>query len=93
MDLRITGLDCVVKLDDFLASGVNSSSYEYIQGGRNNIQEITVPTNKQGPTLIFENFANMVSDASQMEQSIQATAKTQGLLDAAWLSGLEKERL
>jgi len=41
---------------------------------------------------MFEDFAAMVRDRDNVEQSMQVSERTQSLLDAVWNSGLVNEK-
>lgn len=88
MDLRLTGPDGAIVLDDFVANDADgSASYTFRKGGFGAdriAEEITVPARATAPQMMFEDFATMVADTDYRERSITATERTQGLLDAAW---------
>lgn len=95
MDLRISGANGVIKLDDFLTSDPDgSASYTLHRGGFGpgaTVDTITSEATLPGPALMFQNYAAMVSDSDRIEQSIRASERTQRLLDAVWTSALENE--
>jgi predicted dehydrogenase len=95
MDLRITGADGVISVDDFLSQNPDGSAdYLYRKGGWGPgvvNETVNVASAKPGPVLMFEDFAKMVGDNSLFEQSVGASERTQRLLDAIWLAGRENE--
>jgi predicted dehydrogenase len=94
MDLRITGANGVIKLDDFLSARPSDqpADYEYCQGWGNN-KQVEVASKKRGAALMFENFAAMVGKPELIEASIRSTETTQQWLDAIWKSALKNERI
>jgi len=92
MDLRISGAQGVIKLDDFLRTrpGDQPADYEYRQGW-NDSRFVEVPFDKPESTLMFEDFAAMVGDPDWMARSMRASERTQDWLDAVWESALEHE--
>lgn len=95
MDLRLSGANGVVSLDDFLSNGPGASvSYTHDKGGfgGGTSEEITIESDKTGPALMFEDFAAMVNNDDLLEHSIHRSERTQALLDAAWNKALENEK-
>lgn len=92
MDLRITGANGVIKLDDFLTQNRNdnSGSFELLEGWGNS-EQIDVPADKPGAALMFEDFAAMAVDREWFEASVRASERTQELLDAVWISAIGNE--
>lgn len=93
MDLRISGANGVIKLDDFLSvrpSG-QAADYEYRQHWADTGQ-VEVASPKRGAALMFEDFAAMVGKPELIEASIRSTERTQQWLDAIWQSALKNER-
>ncbi len=95
MDLRISGANGVIRLDDFLSSGPDhSAEFTFHKGGFGPgavADTVNIASTKQGPVLMFEDFAAMVSDTEKFERSVHASERTQMLLDAIWSQGLESE--
>ena len=94
MDLRITGTKGVINIDDFLSQNNDGSAdFLYRKGGwgRGTSEEITIPSEKPGAALMFEDMAAAAADASLRERWMTATERTQGLLDAAWEAALQGE--
>ena len=95
MDLRISGTEGSVNIDDFLGqSSDGSADYLYRAGGwgpdrRSNTIKVESPL--PGSSLMFENFAAMVAKPSLREQWASASLRTQTLLDAVWRSALSNE--
>jgi predicted dehydrogenase len=94
MDLRITGTKGVINLDDFISENPSGSAdYTYRSGGWGGIlEEASIPSEKPGAVLMFEDMAAAAADPALREQWMTATARTQALLDAAWMAALESER-
>jgi predicted dehydrogenase len=91
-DLRISGTEAVIRLDDFLRSrrDDHAGAYEYRTGWRDR-EEVVVPAPSRGSTLMFEDFAAMVGDPDWQEASIRASERTQEWLDAIWNNALANE--
>jgi hypothetical protein len=91
-DLRISGTQAVVKLNDFLRSRRpdHGGAYEWLTGW-GDAQEVVVPSPKRGATLMFEDFAAMVGDPTWREASMAASERTQKWLDAVWDSAIANE--
>jgi predicted dehydrogenase len=95
MDLRITGTDGVINIDDFLGQNRDGSAdFLYRKGGWGNAasEEINIPSAKPGAALMFEDMAAAAADPSLREQWMSATERTQALLDAAWIAALQTEK-
>jgi predicted dehydrogenase len=92
MDLRISGAKGVIKLDDFLTQRPTDrpADYEYRQNW-NDTRFIEVPFDKPEASLMFEDFAVMVTDKDAIARSMRASERTQDWLDAVWESALENE--
>lgn len=89
MDLRITGTEGVINIDDFLSQNRDGSAdYLYRKGGwgSGTSEEINIPSTKPGAALMFEDMAAAAADPLLREQWMTATERTQALLDAAWLA-------
>ncbi len=93
MDLRISGANGVIKLDDFLSVRPSDqpADYEYRQAW-DDTERVEVASPKRGAALMFEDFANMIGNPELIEASIRSTEKTQQWLDAIWESALKNER-
>jgi predicted dehydrogenase len=94
MDLRITGTEGVINIDDFLSQNRDGSAdFLYRKGGwgRGESEEINVPSAKPGAALMFEDMAAAAADPALREQWMTATERTQALLDAAWAAALQSE--
>lgn len=93
MDLRISGANGVIKLDDFLSVRPSDqpADYEYRQHW-DDTEQVQVASPKRGAALMFEDFAAMVGKPELIEASIRSTERTQQWLDAIWQSALENER-
>ena len=90
-DLRITGPDGVIWIDDFVTiRGDNRDErFSLSRGGKPKVLE--QPFSKHAPTLMFEDFAAMVSDPEMFEKGVRASERTQAWLDAAWESAIRNE--
>lgn len=95
MDLRLSGADGVISVDDFLSQKPDGSAdYLCRKGGfgPSTVREtVTVASAKAGPTLMFEDFTGMVRDKAMFERSVEASERTQRLLDAIWLAARNSE--
>lgn len=95
MDLRITGPDGVINIDDFLSQNADGSAdFLHRAGGwgpNATSRKISIPSPRPGSALMFEDFAAAVHNPPLREQWMTATERTQALLDAIWLGALENE--
>lgn len=94
MELRITGANGVIAMDDFLANSPGRpAGYDYRKGGfgEGSVERIEVPSDKPAATLMFEDFARMVGDPTLIEASVLVSERTQAWLDAVWDSALANE--
>lgn len=95
-DLRITGTGGVVSIDDFLSqSDDGSADYLFRSGGWGPGAEsktVTVASALPGAALMFEDFAAAIAEPALREQWMQASLRTQTLLDAVWESALANEQ-
>jgi len=95
MDLRITGTEGVINIDDFLGQNRDGSAdFLYRKGGwgAGTSEEINIASAKPGAALMFEDMAAAAADTSLRDQWMTATERTQALLDAIWLAALQSER-
>ena len=95
MDLRITGTEGVINIDDFLSQNRDGSAdFLYRKGGwgGGTSDEISIPSAKPGAALMFEDMAAAAADASLRDRWMLATERTQALLDATWMAALQSER-
>ena len=95
MDLRITGPEGVINIDNFLSQNRDfSADYLHKHGGwgKAKSETINVPSTKPGAALMFEDFAAAVADPTLREQWMRGTERTQALLDRAWQSALDNEK-
>jgi len=92
MDLRISGTDGVIKLDDFLSQRPRDkpADFEYRRDW-NKTELIEVPTTKPEAALMFEDFAVMIGNPTLLETSAAASEQTQKWLDAIWNSAIRNE--
>jgi predicted dehydrogenase len=95
MDLRISGANGVIDIDDFLANDRDgSASYAYRKGSFGpdaSTENFTVASSLPGAVLMFEDFAAMAHDRRLRERSIASSERTQQWLDAIWNSALANE--
>ena len=91
MDLRISGANGSINIDNFLGQDRDgSASYLYRTGGwgPNAVAEtVKVDSSLSGSALMFEDFAAMVGDPTLRDRWMHASERTQKLLDAIWESG------
>ena len=87
-DLRITGPDGVLWIDDFV--GARGDERFRVRKGRDT-REVAIPFSKHQATSMFEDFAKMVRDPALFEAGVRASERTQAWLDAAWESALKNE--
>ena len=95
MDLRITGTEGVINIDDFLSQNRDGSAdFLYRKGGWGDSasEEINIPSARPGAALMFEDMAAAAADPSLRKQWMTATERTQALLDAAWAAALQSEK-
>ena len=90
-DVRITGPDGVVWIDDFVSVRGSDLTERYRHRSGREMERREIPFTKQAPTLMFEDFAAMVRDPALFEASVRASQRTQALLDAAWRSATANE--
>ena len=96
MDLRITGTEGVINIDDFLGQNPDGSAdFLYRKGGwgRGTSETITIPSAKPGAALMFEDMAAAAGDRSLRDRWMTATERTQALLDAVWMAALQQENV
>jgi predicted dehydrogenase len=93
MDLRISGTEGVIKLDDFLSQRPKDkpADFEYRQDWEKT-RLIEVPSAKPEAALMFEDFSIMIGNPDLLNASIAASERTQYLLDAIWNSALKNEK-
>lgn len=91
-DLRITGTRGVINIDDFLGQNPNGSADFLYRRDGGTSDEINIASGKPGDVLMFEDMAAAAADAALREQWMTATARTQGLLDAAWMAALQSDK-
>lgn len=91
MDLRISGTEGVIKLNDFVSqrSKGQPASYEHHQG--RNTSNVEVPSVKPEQVLMFESFAAMIGNPDRLAASTRASERTQAWLDTIWISALRNE--
>jgi hypothetical protein len=96
MDLRLSGADGQLSLDDFVFNpGDGPAEYVYRNGGFGDdatSERIKVPSVKPPAALMFEDFAAMVGDSNRFEASVAASERTQEWLDAIWTKAMRNER-
>jgi predicted dehydrogenase len=83
--LRLSGPLGMLCMDDFVGENEDSSaSFTYVKSGAADTVErvVRIDSCRSAPALMFENFAAAVWDRSQREPWMQASERTQALLDA-----------
>lgn len=88
-DLRITGSDGVLWIDDFV--GARGDERFRLRRGSES-QDFEIPFSKHQATSMFEDFTKMVGDPALFEAGVRASQRTQAWLDAAWESAVANER-
>jgi predicted dehydrogenase len=89
MDLRLTGADGVIFMDDFvLTQEPGTATYVVRKGGFDPGRRVDVPSPLPVAALMFQDFARAVADPAGRERWMQASERTQGLLDAVWNAAL-----
>jgi predicted dehydrogenase len=95
MDLRLSGENGVISIDNFLSNDRDgSASYAHRVGGFGpgaTTETVRIASSKPGAVLMFEDFAAIVRDPDMIERSINASERTQRWLDTAWESAIEAE--
>jgi hypothetical protein len=91
-DVRITGTSGVLYMDNFVFDRGDGSAGYMARGPELGRQEITVPSQKRAPVLMFEDMAAAAADRALRDRWVTMTERTQTLLDAVWRAGLESER-
>ena len=95
MDLRISGTEACVNVDDFIGHKPDfSADYLFRRGGwgpDGTNETRSVSSSAAAATQMFDDVASLVGDADGIAASIRASERTQALLDAAWEAGLESE--
>lgn len=87
-DLRITGPDGVIWVDDFVTirRDDRKERFRLSRGGKS--EEFELPFSKHASALMFEDFAAMIAEPELFEKSVRASERTQAWLDAAWQSAI-----
>ena len=94
-DLRLTGKDGVITVDDFPRNDADGSAvYRVHRGGFEDtvVESVRVPSPHTSRAWMFEDFAAMTANPALRERSIDDSLRTQRLLDAVWQNALENER-
>jgi predicted dehydrogenase len=77
--LTLSGSLGVLRMDNFIGEDEDhAASYRRTDGS-----DVSVSSRQSGPALMFEDFAAAIGDASLRERWMQASERTQALLDAA----------
>ena len=93
-DLRISGANGVITLDDFPNNEPDGSGeYLHYRGGFGDTRAETIAISSEFTSRewMFERFALMTIDDALFEKSVADSERTQSLLDAAWQSALDNE--
>ena len=95
-DLRLTGRNGAITIDDFPRNDADGSAvYSIHRGGgfeNTTADRVRVPSPYTSRTWMFEDFAAMTNDADLLERSVSDSLRTQTLLDAVWRNGLAVEK-
>ncbi len=86
-DLRLSGQNGVITLDDFPTNDPDGSAvYTHHRGGFGSTRAelIRVPSTYTSREWMFEDFAAMIGNSELQERSIDDSLRTQRLLDAVW---------
>jgi predicted dehydrogenase len=96
MDLRISGAQGSILLDDFVHdSSEGDAQYTVRRGGPgspNDDEQISSDASLHSAVRMFEDFTRMAGDPGLIAQSIAASRRTQELLDASWEAALRQEK-
>ena len=77
--LTLTGSQGALRMDNFIGEDEDyAASYRHTGGS-----DVSVTSPQSGPALMFEDFTAAVRDTSLRERWMQASERTQALLDAA----------
>jgi predicted dehydrogenase len=85
IDLRLSGRLGDIRMDNFVGEAPDgSASYRYARAGARDdaASLVRVESRSSGPSLMFQDFAAAARDASLRERWLQASERTQALLDA-----------
>ncbi|MDJ0917414.1 MAG: Gfo/Idh/MocA family oxidoreductase [Woeseiaceae bacterium] len=95
MDLRISGTDACVNVDDFIGHQQDfTADYRLRRGGwgpDGSSETVSVASPASAATRMFDDVASLVGDVDGIAASIRASERTQAWLDAAWEAGLNSE--
>lgn len=92
MDLRISGGDGIVRMDDFLVNLTEPAQHKHTAGsGDDRERIIETPASLPAAAQMFENVAAMVGNTDFFEASVRASERTQDWLDAVWASAVANE--
>lgn len=86
MDLRLTGPEGAVYADDFVLPPSGESQFRYRKGGLGSTEQVSVAAPQPAAVQMFDDFAHAAADPDRREQWMQASERTQHLLDAVWQS-------
>lgn len=88
-DLRLSGQNGVITLDDFPSNDADGSAvYSHHRGGfgTTRAELVRIPSTYTSREWMFEDFAAMIGSDELKERSIDDSLRTQRLLDAVWES-------
>ena len=88
MELRVTGTNGVVSIENFLHEDADhSGSYYYRKAEPEAVNEVRrIESHLSSVASMFERFAAIAADATLRDYYATATLRTQALLDACWES-------
>lgn len=82
--LTLTGTLGALSMDNFIGEDEDhAASYRYASDSASAEHRISIASRQSGPALMFEDFAAAARDASLRERWMQASERSQALLDAA----------
>jgi predicted dehydrogenase len=90
MDVLITGTSGVIYIDDFVTPNADDSADFRLHRGRGP-ETVNVPSTKPEAVLMFEAMAAAAADPTLRRRWMNATERTQALLDAVWRVAVENE--
>ncbi|HEX5788473.1 MAG TPA: Gfo/Idh/MocA family oxidoreductase [Woeseiaceae bacterium] len=92
MDLRVTGANGVLWMDDYvIAKSADEAAYAWGSGGPNDLSRVTIAATLPAAAQMFEDFAVAAADAPSRDQWMQASERTQALLDGVWNAAIRHD--
>jgi predicted dehydrogenase len=87
IDLKLSGRIGEIRMDNFVGEEEDgSAAWRYASAGAGDAAAtlVRVESRFSGPSLMFQDFAASAQDPSLRARWLQASARTQALLDATW---------